>query len=163
MGFQSLTAVAGAVGKVEIPPLLRDFQAEGESPASGLFHVAPFSTALLTHRFCYRAEIKFGQSRAVTKLGDKSVHLTARCSVGVLTDEFLHAWNNFGERRGLYLDEAGKEEHQKLGRDFRLSGSSNDRRFHQLELENYVRCLRNSREAIPVFVWRTFTALNRAG
>ena len=55
MGFQSLTVVAGAVGKVEIPPLLRDFQAEWESPASGLFHVAPFSTALLTHRFCYRA------------------------------------------------------------------------------------------------------------
>jgi len=56
MAFQSLTVVAGAVGKVEIPPLLRDFQAEWESPASGLFHVAPFSTALLTHRFCYRAK-----------------------------------------------------------------------------------------------------------
>jgi hypothetical protein len=31
---------------VEIPPLLRDFQAEGESPAFGLFHGAAFSTAL---------------------------------------------------------------------------------------------------------------------
>jgi hypothetical protein len=35
------------VVKVEIPPLLRDFQAEGESPALGLFHAAAFSTALL--------------------------------------------------------------------------------------------------------------------
>jgi hypothetical protein len=35
------------VGKVGIPPRLRDFQAEGESPAGGLFHAAAFSTALL--------------------------------------------------------------------------------------------------------------------
>jgi hypothetical protein len=35
------------VGKVEIPPLLRDFQAQGESPAFGLFYGAAFSTALL--------------------------------------------------------------------------------------------------------------------
>ena len=32
---------------MEISPLLRDFQAEGESPALGLFHAAAFSTALL--------------------------------------------------------------------------------------------------------------------
>jgi hypothetical protein len=32
---------------VGIPPRLRDFQAEGESPAGGLFHAAAFSTALL--------------------------------------------------------------------------------------------------------------------
>jgi hypothetical protein len=35
------------VGKVEILPLLRDFQTEGESPAFGLFHAVAFSTALL--------------------------------------------------------------------------------------------------------------------
>jgi integrase/recombinase XerD len=35
------------VGKVEIPPLLRDFQAEWESPAFGLFPGAAFSIALL--------------------------------------------------------------------------------------------------------------------
>jgi len=38
---------AGAVGKVKIQPLRRDFQAEGESPVFGLFHGAAFSTALL--------------------------------------------------------------------------------------------------------------------
>jgi SAM-dependent methyltransferase len=35
------------VGKVKIPPPFRDFQAQGESPAFGLFHGAAFSTALL--------------------------------------------------------------------------------------------------------------------
>jgi hypothetical protein len=35
------------VEKVEIPLRLRDFQAQGESPAFGLFHGAAFSTALL--------------------------------------------------------------------------------------------------------------------
>jgi hypothetical protein len=46
---------------VEIPPLLRDFQTEGESPAFGLFHAVAFSTAPFTHRSCYRAEfIKSG-------------------------------------------------------------------------------------------------------
>jgi hypothetical protein len=39
--------VVGAVGKVKIPPPLRDFQAEGESPAFGLFQGAAFSTAHL--------------------------------------------------------------------------------------------------------------------
>ena len=50
--------MAGAVGKVGIPPLLRDFQTEGESPVFGLFHAVAFSTAPFTHRFCYRALLK---------------------------------------------------------------------------------------------------------
>jgi hypothetical protein len=47
MKLESEPVVVGAVGKVKIPPLLRDFQAQGESPACGLFHGAAFSTALL--------------------------------------------------------------------------------------------------------------------
>src|SRR5271167_3073494 len=47
MKLESEPVVVGAVGKVKIPPLLRDFQAEGESPVLGLFHGAAFSTALL--------------------------------------------------------------------------------------------------------------------
>jgi hypothetical protein len=47
MKLESEPVVVGAVRKVEIPLLLRDFQAEGESPAFGLFHEAAFSTALL--------------------------------------------------------------------------------------------------------------------
>ena len=46
-GFIKKTiAVVGAVGKVKIPLLLRDFQVEWESPAFGLFHGTAFSTAL---------------------------------------------------------------------------------------------------------------------
>ena len=104
-------------------------------------------------------EVKFGQNRAVTLPGDRSVHLTPRCSVGVLTDEFLHAWNNYAGRRGIYLDAAKEKEHEGLARVTRLSGSSNDRKFHQLELENYVRCLQKSGDAIPGFIWRTFSVL----
>jgi len=38
------------VEEVEIPPLLRDFQARWESPALGLFHGAASSTDLFTHK-----------------------------------------------------------------------------------------------------------------
>src|SRR5260370_25332203 len=44
---ETLTAVAGAVGKVKIPLQLRDFQVPWESPAFGLFHGTAFSTALV--------------------------------------------------------------------------------------------------------------------
>jgi hypothetical protein len=40
-------AAVGAVEKLGIPPSLRDFRAQWESPAFGLFHEAGFSTALL--------------------------------------------------------------------------------------------------------------------
>ncbi len=46
-GSLKKTAVAGAVGKVEIPLPLRDFQAQRKSPAFGLFLGAAFSTALV--------------------------------------------------------------------------------------------------------------------
>ena len=42
-----MVKIVGAVGKVKIQPLLRDFQAEAETAAFGLFHEAAFSTALL--------------------------------------------------------------------------------------------------------------------
>jgi hypothetical protein len=40
------TAVARAVGKVNIPLRLRDVQVQWESPAFGLFQGTAFSTAL---------------------------------------------------------------------------------------------------------------------
>ncbi len=43
-----LNAVAGAVGKVNIPLRLRDVQVQWKSPAFGLFHGTAFSTALLS-------------------------------------------------------------------------------------------------------------------
>ena len=46
------------MGKVEIPPPLRDFQAQWESPALGLFHGAAFSTALLPTNCAIEPEIE---------------------------------------------------------------------------------------------------------
>jgi hypothetical protein len=47
----NLTVAAGAVEEVEIPPLLRDFQARWESPAPGLFLGAAASTDRFNHHF----------------------------------------------------------------------------------------------------------------
>jgi hypothetical protein len=105
-------------------------------------------------------EVKFGQANAVTKPREELVQVTARCTVGVLSDEFLHVWNNYSQQRGKYHEDAPiAEEHRHLGSTLRLSGSSNDRRFHQLELGNYARFLAQSGTAIPLFLWRTFSAL----
>jgi hypothetical protein len=57
--------VVGALEKVGIPPLLRDFQAEWESPAVGLFRGAAFSTALLTHKYCYTATYLYSTRRGL--------------------------------------------------------------------------------------------------
>ncbi|HEY3740876.1 MAG TPA: hypothetical protein VGL53_13580 [Bryobacteraceae bacterium] len=108
-------------------------------------------------------EVKFGQSRAVTKPGARTVAVTPSCTVGVLSDEFLHVWNNFADGRGQHLENgADKAEHRALGGTLRLSGSSNDRRFHQLELRNFVRHLKSSGGSIPTFMWRTFSGMKRA-
>lgn len=108
-------------------------------------------------------EVKFGRTKALTRPARCLVEITARCTVGVLSDEFLHVWNNYKQRRGLYMTEqSSAEEHRHLGSTFRLSGSSNDRRFHQLELYNYSRFLALSGGVIPVFLWRTFSETKRA-
>jgi hypothetical protein len=106
-------------------------------------------------------EVKFGQRTAVTKPAARTVSVTGKCTVGILTDEYLHVWNNFAERRGLYLADSMSDEHRGLGATLRLSGSSNDRRFHKLELLNYLQFLRRSGQAIPTFMWRTFNVLPR--
>ena len=105
-------------------------------------------------------EIKFGQVNAVTKPREKLVQITSKCTVGVLSDEFLHVWNNYVQQRGKYHEATPvADEHRQLGSTLRLSGSSNDRRFHQLELGNYVSFLARSGATIPIFLWRTFSAL----
>jgi hypothetical protein len=103
--------------------------------------------------------VKFGKSRALTRPNQQVVELTAKCTTGILSDEFLHCWNNFAQNRGRYLDAATAIEHNALCSTFRLSGSSNDRRFHQLELRNYAGFLAQSDGPIPVFMWRTFSVL----
>lgn len=107
--------------------------------------------------------VEFGQARArtVPDPKDRRVELTARCRIGELTDEFLHVWNNFNERRGNFLPVEDAREHRAVSRQMRFSGSSNDRRFHQFELENYTRHLRASNAHIPLFIRRTFIDLSR--
>src|SRR5260221_333736 len=107
--------------------------------------------------------VKFGKSRALTRPGQQVVEVTAKCTTGILSDEFLHCWNNFAQNRGRYLDAATAIEHKALRHTFRLSGSSNDRRFHQLELRNYVGFLAQSDGPIPIFLWRTFSVLKAVG
>jgi RNA recognition motif-containing protein len=65
------------VGKVKIPPLLRDFQAEGKSPAFGLSHEAAFSTAHLPTNSAKEPDLKtafaaYGPVGAVTVVKDKA-------------------------------------------------------------------------------------------
>jgi hypothetical protein len=86
--------------------------------------------------------VKFGQSKSVTKPGNQRVELEAA--------------RTLSRRFGL------RQRAPSLGSTLRISGSSNDRRFHQLELGNCARYLEQSGEAIPLFIWRTFSQLKRA-
>jgi hypothetical protein len=52
MKLESEPVVAEAVEKVKILPLLRDFQAQWESPALGTFPRSGFFHGPLTHEFC---------------------------------------------------------------------------------------------------------------
>src|SRR5690242_11143939 len=54
---ETLTAVAGAVGKVKIPLRLRDFQVLWESSAFGLFHGNGFFHGPCTHRWYREPQI----------------------------------------------------------------------------------------------------------
>jgi hypothetical protein len=115
-------------------------------------------------------EILFGKRTAMTRTPIKKgkdapgeVHLTPRVTVGVLTDEFLHAWNNRRGNRGKYLkDRVRGEEHAFLGSRKLTSGGTDDRRLHQMELENFTEYSLRFSGHIPLYVWRTFIALEKA-
>lgn len=76
-------------------------------------------------------------------------------SVGQLTDEYLHAWNQrFG--RGRFLEPRAAGEHRSFGaraeRDgTRSLGRSGNAAFHKLEALNFVQ----SGHDVPGFIWRT--------
>jgi len=111
-------------------------------------------------RFCIEAgfSVEFagpGQKIATSPL-KKLVRIPKCTTTGLLTDEYLHVWNNCGHR-GEYLGAAGrKQEHLAFASTLRLSGSTNDRQFHKLELENFILWIEGGGGPIPVFVWRTF-------
>jgi len=54
---------------VKIQPFLRDFQAEGESPAVGLFYGAAFSTALLPINSAKEPSLFVKQGNPATRRG----------------------------------------------------------------------------------------------
>ncbi len=76
-------------------------------------------------------------------------------SVGQLTDEYFHAWNE-NKDRGRYLtDRTAAEEHVRLGRiaaasGTRSLGTQGNIAFHKLEALNFIA----SDARIPTFVWR---------
>ncbi|MBX9701823.1 MAG: hypothetical protein K2X74_20475 [Acetobacteraceae bacterium] len=75
-------------------------------------------------------------------------------SVGHLTDEFLHAWNQM-HGRGKHVPAAMAEQHVAWGtaaaRDgTRSLGTNQNRCFHKLEALNFL----NSQTHIPRFIWR---------
>jgi hypothetical protein len=100
--------------------------------------------ARLCREFDYR--VLFNKRSAVTKTpitpgrdSPGEVHLTARVTVGVLTDEFMHVWNNRRGNRGKYIkDRARGEDHVFLSLRELTSSDTDDRRFHQMELENFT-------------------------
>jgi DNA replication protein DnaC len=105
------TAVAGAVGKVKIPMLYRDFQVRWESPAFGLFHGTAFSTALGSTGFCFRA-VNTPKEKAMTKNHPKPVPVLAvpKLSEGQLEPLFRRL--NLAHTRRTYqevVDRAEKE------------------------------------------------------
>jgi hypothetical protein len=59
-------------GRSRKPAALAGFPSEVEKSALGLFHGAPYSTALFTHRYCYRA---FNWMPLVRLVRDRHRHL----------------------------------------------------------------------------------------
>ena len=75
-------------------------------------------------------------------------------SLGQLTDEYLHAWNQV-KGRGRFLDARAAREHRRLGLDAERNGTRSlgvhgNTAFHRLEALNFVL----SRDDIPSFIWR---------
>jgi hypothetical protein len=107
-----------------------------------------------------RYMVIFGAPDGRTSQSQMTVKVSGHASVGLLTDEFLHVWNNTDERRGKFFPdpEQGKT-HRFLRTLGAKSGTSDDRHLHQMEIANFAYCVKAGGASIPVFVWRTFRAL----
>jgi hypothetical protein len=110
------------------------------------------------------ATVVLGQKKDVTQwFGEKSpdnyVHLTPWISVGTLTDEFLHVWNNHAKNRGRYINDLSlANEHITLNL---CRTPPSEIRYHQLELLNYTEFVSRMKPQIPGFVWRAFNFADR--
>ncbi len=115
-GSLKKTAVAGAVGKVEIPLRLRDFQAQRKSPAFGLFLGAAFSTALVPPPIVH---VNTNKEKAMTKTHSHPMPELAipKLSEGQLEPLFRRL--NLAHTRRIYQEVADRAEKQDwTHRDF---------------------------------------------
>lgn len=96
----------------------------------------------------------FSPTHRLINIDTKTVNSVGFVSLGQLTDEYLHAWNErYG--RGKFLAGEAKKEHARLGRDAQAHGTSKlgtnqNIVFHKLEALNFV----DAGHFIPTFVWR---------
>jgi hypothetical protein len=96
----------------------------------------------------------FSPTRRQINIDTKMPNQRGFVSLGQLSDEFLHAWNQI-RGRGKFLDPKAAMEHQRFGRTAtelgtRALGSNQNSAFHKLEALNFV----SSGEHVPGFIWR---------
>jgi hypothetical protein len=96
----------------------------------------------------------FSAERRSINIDTRTPNRRGFVSVGQLTDEYLHAWNQI-ETRGKFLDTSAANEHRRLGRIAERLGtkalvSTENVVFHKLEALNFV-C---SGHPVPGFMWR---------
>ncbi len=96
----------------------------------------------------------FSPTARLINVDTKTTNGRGFVSLGQLTDEYLHAWNQI-KGRGRFLDPRAATEHRRLGLDAEHNGTrslgvSGNAAFHRLEALNFVQ----SDAAVPSFIWR---------
>lgn len=96
----------------------------------------------------------YSPARRVINIDTKTPNQRGFVSIGQLTDEYLHAWNQYW-RRGTFLDAVAAKEHVRLGKIAESVGTANlgtssNAAFHKLEALNFFM----SGKPIPSFIWR---------
>lgn len=97
----------------------------------------------------------YAPDRKLINIDTKTPNQRGFVSLGQLTDEYLHAWNQWAGR-GKFLPAHIAREHVALGRIAEQRGTSGLGTakiicaFHQLEALNFVM----SNQEVPLFVWR---------
>ena len=96
----------------------------------------------------------FSPGRRLINIDTKTPNQRGFVSLGQLSDEFLHAWNQV-RGRGKFLDPRVAKEHQAFGRiatesGTRSLGTNQNAAFHKLEALNFI----SSGQHVPTFIWR---------
>ena len=102
----------------------------------------------------YSGGLYFSPSRLLINIDTKTPNQCGFVSLGQLSDEYLHAWNQV-RGRGKFLEAKAAQEHQALGRTAAARGTKSlgtkqNTVFHKLEALNFI----GSDQHVPSFVWR---------